>query len=1054
MSLIKEYFELTNRYQTDYGPSTILLMQVGSFFEVYGYLDKKTGAISGSNIEAFSKIGDLNIVEKNVCVNSEKDILMAGFKDFQIEKYVKKIQEAGYTAVVFVQDEAAKNTTRSCAGIFSPGTYFSNDSPRLTNNISCVWVDFIENKMLNKGKYVVVGIANIDIYTGKSNIFQFQESYTNNPTDFDALEHFISIYQPSEVILISNLCEDKMQSILSFSNIQCPSIHILSLSKDDIHLHVESSPSQNQFIQKAKNCEKQIYQKEIFQKFYKIKEYEIFSQHFYEHSIASQAFCFLLDFVFQHNPHLVDKLNEPVFENCSDRLLLANHSLKQLNIIEEGENTYKGKYSSVLKMLNICFTAMGKRKFAYLFLTPSCDTTYLQREYDITSHILKDLANYSLKWKPKLLEIKDLSKWERQLFLKKIAPKSLFQMYQNLVIIKEVFSTLDLESDSNSDSLELLSYLRFHNKNIDCIPSFCNDILCYLEKHFDLDLMKDIDGFQGFETNFISKGVDKELDIKTEKIQECEAKLEAIRYYLTSCIEQKEKKTKSTSTSNSSTSSDYVKIHETEKNTFNLITTNRRCKLLQDALPEKETVVSLKYLNCKNFDFKISKKQFDFPKQSAANSFIQDGQIQQLCKTISQIKISMKEEITTIFQQLVYTFGEKFQQPFEHIIQFITLIDIIFAKASLADKYHYCKPVLQELDSSSPSPSPSPLNKKKSFVDAKNLRHCLIEYLQTNENYVTNDIRLGTSVNGTSTSVNGILLYGTNAVGKTSLIKALGIAVIMAQSGLFVPCSEFVFYPYRSIFTRIIGNDNLFKGLSTFAVEMSELRTILRLADENSLVLGDELCSGTENASAISIFVAGIQRLERAKSSFIFATHLHEIVHYEEIRTLTENSLKLKHMAVVYDKEKDVLVYDRKLKDGPGNNMYGLEVCKSLNLPADFIEAAYEIRRKYKGQDSLDSSNSILSLSSSHFNAQKIMGLCEKCGLTIGTEVHHLQHQKDADEKGFISGEDGVFHKNKLANLVTLCETCHHEFHKSKKQHKKVKTSKGFILKEIDNIEK
>lgn len=1050
MSLIKEYFELTNRYQTDYGQSTILLMQVGSFFEVYGYLDKKTGAISGSNIEAFSKIGDLNIVEKNVCVNSEKDVLMAGFKDFQIEKYVKKIQEAGYTAVVFVQDEAAKNTTRSCAGIFSPGTYFSNDSPRLTNNISCVWVDFIENKMLNKGKYIVVGIANIDIYTGKSNIFQFKESFTNNPTDFDALEHFISIYQPSEVILISNLCEDKMQSILSFSNIQCPSIHILSLSKDDTN--IPPLDSVNQFIQKAKNCEKQIYQKEIFQKFYKIKEYEIFSQHFYEHSIASQAFCFLLDFVFQHNPHLVDKLNEPVFENCSDRLLLANHSLKQLNIIEEGENTYKGKYSSVLKMLNICFTAMGKRKFAYLFLTPTTDTTYLQREYDITSHILKDLANYSLKWKPKLLEIKDLSKWERQLFLKKFAPKSLFQMYQNLVIIKEVFSTLDLESgsesDSDSDSLALLSYLKFHNKNIDCIPSFCNDILSYLEKHFDVDLMKDIDGFQGFETNFISKGVDKELDLKTEKIQECEAKLEAIRYYLTSCIEQKEKKTKtstsSTSNSSSSSNNDYVKIHETEKNTFNLITTNRRCKLLQDALPEKETIVTLKYLNCKTFDFKISKKQFDFPKQSAANSFIQDGQIQQLCKTISQIKISMKEEITTIFQQLVYTFGEKFQQPFEHIIQFITLIDIIFAKASLADKYHYCKPVLQELESSS-----SPLNKKKSFVDAKNLRHCLIEYLQTNENYVTNDISLGASVKGTSTSTRGILLYGTNAVGKTSLIKALGIAVIMAQSGLFVPCSDFVFYPYRSIFTRIIGNDNLFKGLSTFAVEMCELRTILRLADENSLILGDELCSGTENASAISIFVAGIQRLERAKSSFIFATHLHEIVDYEEIRTLTNNSLQLKHMAVVYDKEKDVLVYDRKLKDGPGNNMYGLEVCKSLNLPADFIEAAYEIRRKYKGPNSLDSSNSILSLSSSHFNAQKIMGLCEKCGLTLGTEVHHLQHQKDADEKGFISGEDGIFHKNKLANLVTLCESCHHEFHKSKKQHKKVKTSKGFILKEI-----
>jgi dsDNA-specific endonuclease/ATPase MutS2 len=71
---------------------------------------------------------------------------------------------------------------------------------------------------------------------------------------------------------------------------------------------------------------------------------------------------------------------------------------------------------------------------------------------------------------------------------------------------------------------------------------------------------------------------------------------------------------------------------------------------------------------------------------------------------------------------------------------------------------------------------------------------------------------------------------------------------------------------------------------------MSELRTILRLADENSLILGDELCSGTENTSAISIFVAGIQRLHSIQSSFIFATHLHEIVDY--IANFTQNWLE------------------------------------------------------------------------------------------------------------------------------------------------------------------
>ena len=381
----------------------------------------------------------------------------------------------------------------------------------------------------------------------------------------------------------------------------------------------------------------------------------------------------------------------------------------------------------------------------------------------------------------------------------------------------------------------------------------------------------------------------------------------------------------------------------------------------------------------------------------------------------------MKDLVLFVFNKFVTSF-EMYQQKLESIINFITYVDILYTKATIAKKYNYCKPHIVKTD--------------KSFIDAKNLRHCLIEQLQNNELYVTNDIVLGDGKN------DGLLLYGTNAVGKTSLIRALGISLIMAQSGLFVPCSEFIYMPYNYIFTRILGNDNIFKGLSTFAVEMSELRTILRLADKNSLVLGDELCSGTENTSAVSIFVAGIQKLHQTKSSFIFATHLHEIVVYEEITSL--ESVVLKHMSVVYDKERDLLIYDRKLKDGPGNSMYGLEVCKSLKLPEDFLNAAFNIRMKYHPEE-----GSMLSLKSSHFNSKKVMNLCEKCKKNVGKEVHHLQHQNEANENGIINKDGKVFHKNNVANLITLCEDCHNEIHKKNVQHKKVKTSKGYVLKEI-----
>jgi len=260
------------------------------------------------------------------------------------------------------------------------------------------------------------------------------------------------------------------------------------------------------------------------------------------------------------------------------------------------------------------------------------------------------------------------------------------------------------------------------------------------------------------------------------------------------------------------------------------------------------------------------------------------------------------------------------------------------------------------------------------------------------------------------------------------LIRAIGIAIIMAQAGLYVPCSAFRYYPYTTIFTRILGNDNLFKGLSTFQVEMSELRIILRTATQNSLILGDELCSGTEMDSAIAIFVAGLSHLHRVGCTFLFATHMHEINGYDEVRALSR--MCMKHLTVTYDKTKDVLVYGRKLTDGPGASMYGLEVCKSLHLPDDFLEFANAVRLRHRAPPS---DVGVLSFKPSHFNAHKLKGLCERCSAELAQEVHHRLPQKDADSANFI----GHVPKNHVANLMALCTRCHDEVHSV--ENKKIK---------------
>ena len=1028
MALIKEYFELTQQYLAKYGENTILLMQVGSFFEVYALVDKSTGAISGSKIEDFSRICDLNIAEKNSSIGKEA-VLMAGFKDIGIDKYLKKIQEAGYTSVVYTQEESdiAGKFTRKCAGVFSPGTFFNNDTTVLTNNTTCIWIELINASasIFKKEATIVVGISNIDIYTGKTTVFEFSKKYMNNPTTYDELERFISIYTPSEVIIITNLTREKeIDDIINYTNIQCHAIH---------RVHMTSTNNIEAVI-KAKNCEKQTYQHELLRRFYGSDLDRDNISLFNENNVATQSFCFLLDFMYQHSPHLVNKIHKPVFENCSKRLVLANHSLKQLNIIDD--QNYNGRHSSVLKMLNLCLTPMGKRKFAYNFLHPTTDTIFLQREYDITEYLLiTSEKEQGTQIKPKLAGIRDLAKWERQVFMKKISPKSFASLYKNIETIREIYQLI-------SKDRTIMEYLNHSQLKTD-------SILDFIHTNLNLELAKEIDQLQGFDTNFINKSVNTKLDEAQELLLESTDKLISIQSFLNSLIERGEKKTASASGTN-----EYVKIHETDKNHFSLISTSRRSKILEDLLPARgEKIETLTYVSSytgesKTFPFTFSKKNMRIEKQTGTNNSISNNEIAELCRNIHLGKVALKEIITSVYQTFISQF-EEFQKQMEEIIEFVTLIDIIYAKAAIAKKYGYCKPILNTS------------SEQKSFVNASDLRHCLIEQLQQSEIYVANDIFLGKSE-----SIDGILLYGTNAVGKTSLIRALGIAVIMAQSGLFVPCSQFTFKPYNYIFTRILGNDNIFKGLSTFAVEMSELRTILNYADENSLILGDELCSGTENTSAVSIFVAGIQKMAHMRSSFIFATHLHEIVGYDEISEL--KTLALKHMTVVYNREKDCLEYDRKLRDGPGNSMYGLEVCKSLNLPADFLASAYAIREKYATTNTITTSmegRSILSLKTSHYNSRKIMGLCEKCGKLMGKEVHHLEHQQNANEDGIIVKDGVPFHKNIVANLMTVCEKCHDDFHRipnTKTNTKsppntitktKTKSPKRTTSKKIENIE-
>jgi len=406
-----------------------------------------------------------------------------------------------------------------------------------------------------------------------------------------------------------------------------------------------------------------------------------------------------------------------------------------------------------------------------------------------------------------------------------------------------------------------------------------------------------------------------------------------------------------------------------------------------------------------DYQILITKKRYETYCERVKTSFTAHP-VSASNKTVLKISFpnmdSIQQEIHSLTTELKEIVNERylldlksfqaFTEDMINIVAFISKIDFHVTCAKNAKTFKYCRPIIESGDK----------------ISGKNLRHPLIEVIQTDVPYIANDIQLENE---------GMLLYGINAAGKSSYMKSVGLAIIMAQAGMYVPADSFVFSPRDRLYTRIPSGDNLFKGQSTFVTEMIELRSILKYSTSHSLVIGDEVASGTESVSAISIVAAGIKQLSERGTTFLFATHLHEIARLEMIKQLTK--LRIFHISVHYDTSRDVLVYDRILKEGCGDTLYGLEVCKSLDMPYDFLELAHSIRKEQLGI-----SPNVVNMKQSRYSSDVFVDVCSICK-EKAEEIHHIKQQMNADSNGFI----GSIHKNDPHNLIAVCQTCHDKIH-------------------------
>ena len=216
----------------------------------------------------------------------------------------------------------------------------------------------------------------------------------------------------------------------------------------------------------------------------------------------------------------------------------------------------------------------------------------------------------------------------------------------------------------------------------------------------------------------------------------------------------------------------------------------------------------------------------------------------------------------------------------------------------------------------------------------RNGRHPVIEAVLEAGAFVANDAMMTTDEERIH------ILTGPNMSGKSTFLRQIGLIVILAQIGSFVPADSAEIGLVDRVFTRVGALDNLARGQSTFLVEMVETSNIMHNATERSLILLDEVGRGTSTFDGLSVAWAVVEFInEKIGARTIFATHYHELTSMASLYPTVRN------YQVAVRKWEDRVVFLHQIIKGGCDDSYGIEVAKLAGLPKSSIARARQVLR-------------------------------------------------------------------------------------------------------------
>jgi len=1029
--VIDIYFADVEKYQAQFGPKTAVYIQVGDFYEIYGaeFPDGKRIGV----LEQISDSLNLTVSQKKVCIglSSDAKVYMAGFPIYMLDKFVNiLVDECGWTVVVIKQDEQCAGTTRSVEGIYSPGTNVRTTQD--SNTIVMVVIEKVKSRINHKTSTLYIGMSSLDSITGQTTVYETFSYDQNTVLSYDEIQKFISAKNPREVLI------ETMDPSLSESDM----VSALNLSTRQYRFNFVKYGRLEKLIETQTKFFEKIYAHKL-----KVSIIDTLGLQYKEYGRLS--LMLLLSYILDHSNIMLNQIRVPEVWEMNTQLILANNSLEQLNIID---NRFNSREPSLIKILDMTSTVIGRRGFRNRLLNPIRDQEVLNRRYQE----IKDAMDFDEEGVPSkqfyqqvengLKNIRDLERLHRRIAMGTMTPIELSGLILSYKAIIELYNLVHKRETSPLKGF--LPKTEAWNEFI--------GILNKLENTFDLE-KTNFNTLEKIDRNFFKTGCNKVLDEQQARIDHSMNIFYELCKWIDEQVNEREKEFPKRL-------KNIARFDYGEQFDHHIYLTRNRFNILSERIEEKVrsgekelelSVPMTLYIDTEKgieTTTQYYKYTIDLTGITSVNKsrsvnnndviiLLKDpneketkkqqknyGPSNHVFETYSlldrqnkKIKFEMealKSTVIAVYKDIIQSIANNNLGTLHEIVKFVTEIDIIKAGTKMAIEKAYTCPIIEE--------------DENSFFDFKGIRHPIIEHINQKIQYVDNDIILGQD------NLDGILLFGVNASGKSSLMKAIGINIILAQAGFFVACKELRFSPFEYLFTRIWNNDNIFKGQSTFEVEISELKSIIKHASSKSLVLGDELCSGTETVSASAIVTAGIKKLSKSKAKFIFATHLHFLADNQHLIEL--DNVKNYHLSVVFDQVKEKLIYDRKLKEGSGPSTYGLEVCKAMGLDEDFLEEAFKIRTEITNEIM----GSFLNNKPSKYNTNVRIDKCQVCQ-GPGDDVHHIQFQCTADNNGKI----GSIHKNRESNLVVLCKKCHNSVHHPRGKLKingYVETSEGIVL--------